>query len=86
MRALVRILIRGYQKVLSPFLSFVTGPNAGCRFSPTCSEYFLQAVEIHGVVRGSLLGVKRLLRCQPWGGTGIDPVPTVRSAARDCVC
>jgi putative membrane protein insertion efficiency factor len=71
---LIRFLIRLYQFTLSPLLSFVGGP-AGCRFEPTCSAYFLEAVETHGCVRGSWLGLKRLVRCQPWGGSGHDPVP-----------
>src|SRR5207237_1726728 len=86
MRTLVRILIRGYQITISPVLSFLGGANSGCRFSPTCSEYFLRAVEEHGVWRGSFLGVKRLLRCHPWGDSGFDPVPAPDSLARSCVC
>lgn len=75
MRTVVRILIRLYQMTLSPILSALGGPHSGCRFSPTCSEYFLQAVEQFGVWHGVWLGAKRLLRCQPWGGSGFDPVP-----------
>jgi len=71
----IRFLVRGYQILISPVLSVFTGPNAGCRFQPTCSQYFLDAVEIHGPLRGSWLGIKRLLRCHPWGGKGWDPVP-----------
>ncbi|MGI8482263.1 MAG: membrane protein insertion efficiency factor YidD [Chthoniobacterales bacterium] len=71
----VRILIRGYQILVSPVLSFIGGPASGCRFQPTCSEYFRRAVETHGFVRGSWLGLRRLGRCQPWGGQGHDPVP-----------
>lgn len=76
MRRIVRILIRIYQVTLSPILAFLGGPASGCRFQPTCSEYFLQAVEVHGALRGSWLGLRRLGRCQPWGGRGDDPVPT----------
>jgi len=75
MKLVVRILIRTYQMVVSPMLHFIGGPNAGCRFTPTCSEYFLGAVESHGFLRGSWLGLRRLCRCQPWGGCGHDPVP-----------
>ncbi len=75
---LIRIFIRGYQLLLSPLLELLTGPGGGCRFEPTCSHYFLEACEKHGVLRGSWLGVKRLARCQPWGGQGFDPVPPVR--------
>lgn len=75
MKFLVRILIRFYQKLISPGIHFIGGPNSGCRFTPTCSEYFLEAVESHGVVRGTWLGIRRIVRCQPWGGCGHDPVP-----------
>jgi putative membrane protein insertion efficiency factor len=75
MLSLVRIFVRIYQFTISPVLSWITGPGAGCRFEPTCSEYFLQAVERHGVGRGSWLGLKRIGRCHPWGGQGHDPVP-----------
>jgi uncharacterized protein len=78
MMILIRLLIRGYQVCISPLLSALTGPNGGCRFHPTCSRYFMEAVETHGVSRGSWLGVKRLLRCHPWGGQGFDPVPEKR--------
>src|SRR5258705_4652708 len=72
---LLRSIIRVYQCTLSPLLSLLCGPDSGCRFTPTCSAYFLEAVETHGIGRGSWLGLKRLTRCQPWGGCGYDPVP-----------
>ncbi len=75
MLRLVRVSIRIYQSTLSPFLSLIGGPGSGCRFEPTCSAYFLEAVETHGFWRGSWLGLKRIARCQPWGGCGHDPVP-----------
>ncbi len=62
-------LVRCYQRFLSPLL-----PNV-CRYRPTCSEYFIEALQTHGVVKGSWLGIKRILRCHPWGGSGYDPVP-----------
>jgi len=81
MLRLVRLLIRIYQWTLSPFLRLLCGPNSGCRFTPTCSAYFLEAVEAHGVLHGSWLGLKRLARCQPWGGAGYDPLPERKNAA-----
>jgi putative membrane protein insertion efficiency factor len=63
----------------------ICGPGSGCRFTPTCSAYFLEAVETHGFVRGSWLGLKRLARCQPWGGAGHDPVPKA-TRNREFVC
>ena len=75
MLLLVRFLIRGYQLLVSPVLSFLGGPGSGCRFQPTCSVYFLEALERHGFFRGTWLGLRRLCRCHPWGGQGHDPVP-----------
>ncbi len=70
----MRLLIRAYQVVLSPVL----GPN--CRFSPSCSDYALQALDRHGVTRGTGLAALRLLRCNPWHPGGHDPVPPARCA------
>jgi len=63
------LLIRFYQAAISPFTPSV------CRFEPTCSSYFLEALKIHGLFYGSYLGIKRILGCNPWGKTGYDPVP-----------
>lgn len=86
---LVRFFVRLYKWTLSPLLSLLGGPSSGCRFEPTCSGYFVEAVEVHGFFRGSWLGLKRLARCQPWGGSGHDPVPprveNARLADRRCV-
>ena len=46
-----------------------------CRYTPTCSEYSIQAIKKHGVIKGIYLGTKRILSCNPWGGSGYDPVP-----------
>ena len=73
----VKFAVRLYQWTLSPVLTFLSGPGAGCRFQPTCSAYMLEAVERWGVLRGGWLGLKRLGRCQPWGGQGYDPMPNV---------
>lgn len=58
-----------YQHFITPF----TPPS--CRFVPTCSEYARQAILIHGPVKGLALAIWRILRCNPWGGSGYDPVP-----------
>ena len=75
MKYIIKLLIRFYQILISPLIHLVGGPNSGCRFDPPCSEYFLQAVQSYGALRGSILGIKRILRCGPWGGHGHDPVP-----------
>lgn len=66
---LLKLLVRGYQLIISPNL-----PNA-CRYTPTCSQYTLEALEKHGAIKGTYLGIRRILRCHPWGGHGYDPVP-----------
>ena len=58
-----------YQRCISRF----TPPS--CRFTPTCSEYAKQAIMKHGPIKGLALGIWRILRCNPWGGSGYDPVP-----------
>ncbi|MEG0025219.1 MAG: membrane protein insertion efficiency factor YidD [Akkermansia sp.] len=78
MRWIVRQLILFYQGYVSKALHAIGGPLSGCRFHPTCSQYFLEAVEIHGFWRGSRLGIYRILRCNPWGGSGDDPVPPAK--------
>ncbi len=61
--------IRFYQKVISPLTP------ATCRFTPTCSHYAIEAIRKHGPFKGLALAVWRILRCNPWGGSGYDPVP-----------
>lgn len=62
-------MVRAYQLLVSPLLP------PSCRFFPSCSEYAAEAIGRHGAVRGIALAVRRLARCQPWGGSGYDPVP-----------
>src|ERR1043166_6332125 len=78
---LVRFFIRIYQCTLPPLFRLLCGPDSGCRFTPTCSAYFLEALEMHGIRHGTWLGLRRLLRCQPWGGCGYDPVPQHKALA-----
>ena len=68
MASLVRVLVRFYQYTLGAVL-----PDS-CRFEPTCSEYAIEAVRVHGL-RGLWLALRRIARCHPWGGYGWDPVP-----------
>lgn len=67
--ALLSLPILLYQRCISPML-----PQC-CRFTPTCSQYALEALRRHGPLRGSWLALRRILRCHPWGGSGYDPVP-----------
>lgn len=67
--ALLIIPIKLYKYLISPIL-----PNA-CRYSPTCSEYAVNALKKHGPFKGLYLAIKRILSCNPWGGSGYDPVP-----------
>jgi putative membrane protein insertion efficiency factor len=62
-------LIKGYRLFVSPHL------GCNCRYLPSCSEYAIEAIEDHGLVRGTALAAGRLARCHPWGGSGLDPVP-----------
>jgi hypothetical protein len=64
----VLALVRAYQLARS-------GRPTGCRYLPSCSEYAVEAVDRHGAGRGTWLAVRRISRCGPWGGHGIDPVP-----------
>jgi uncharacterized protein len=68
--------IRAYKLCLSPLLP------SSCRYLPTCSDYAAEAIHRHGAWAGTGLALRRLLRCQPWGGSGWDPVPAPRAAAR----
>jgi putative membrane protein insertion efficiency factor len=63
------LLIRGYQRLLSPLLP------PSCRFYPSCSQYALEAIHRHGAVKGSWLAIRRLARCHPFNAGGFDPVP-----------
>lgn len=69
LRRLAILPIKFYQYCISP----MKPPT--CRFTPTCSAYAAEAIMRHGIVRGTYLAVRRLLRCHPWGGSGYDPVP-----------
>lgn len=68
-------LIQLYRWVLSPAQTFLFGAQTGCRFTPSCSRYAMEAIEQHGAVAGSLLATRRICRCHPYGACGHDPVP-----------
>ena len=60
--------VRVYQKAISPY------KKPCCRYTPTCSEYAIQAIEKYGALKGTYLALRRVLRCNPWGGSGYDPL------------
>ncbi|MBQ6292741.1 MAG: membrane protein insertion efficiency factor YidD [Lachnospiraceae bacterium] len=72
MKRILLALIRFYQKYISPMKR-----GGSCKYIPTCSEYARQAIEKHGALKGSVLAVWRILRCNPFSAGGIDPVPEV---------
>ncbi|MDE7027356.1 membrane protein insertion efficiency factor YidD [Duncaniella freteri] len=69
MKRLFLLPIYFYRACISPMLP------PSCRFTPTCSEYAIEAINRHGAIKGLWLTVKRISRCHPWGGSGYDPVP-----------
>jgi putative membrane protein insertion efficiency factor len=75
MKFVLIFFVRLYQRLVSPFLPAICGPQCGCRFAPTCSEYAVEALRTHGSARGTLLAAKRICRCHPMNPGGWDPVP-----------
>ena len=61
--------VRFYQVAISPYT------RGACRYNPTCSHYMIEAIRVHGALKGTWMGIKRISRCHPWGGHGNDPVP-----------
>jgi len=77
MNKVVLQMLRFYKKFVSPVLERTFG--RACRFTPTCSEYTIIALERFGTKRGLSMGIKRFSKCHPWGGSGWDPVPNLSS-------
>jgi len=63
-------LVKFYQAAISPYL------GSSCRYTPTCSQYTIEALQQHGLLVGGWLSIRRITSCHPWGGQGYDPVPT----------
>ena len=74
-------IIKFYQYIISPYL----GNN--CRYLPTCSEYYIESLKTHGLMKGSIIGIKRIFRCHPFkifgGGEGLDLVPNKKNSTKD---
>lgn len=69
MKSVLLFIVRGYKLLISPLLP------PSCRFSPSCSQYSLEAIEKYGALKGFWLTIKRVIRCNPWNPGGYDPVP-----------
>jgi putative membrane protein insertion efficiency factor len=80
MKTVLRFLLRFYQLAISPMMT------PSCRFYPTCSNYALEALQVHGAGKGSWLAVKRVCRCHPWNDGGVDPVPPATSNSSTTAC
>ena len=74
-------IIRAYQFTLSPVLAVALGPSGRCRFTPSCSQYGVEAIREHGAIAGGRLALTRLCRCHPFAQCGDDPVPKKADAA-----
>lgn len=73
------VLVRGYQRFISPLF------QPSCRYYPTCSSYMIKAIQVHGAAKGLLMGISRILRCQPFARGGIDYVPVKFSLRKNLV-
>jgi len=79
----ILLAIRVYRWTISPAQIFLFGPTGGCRFTPTCSEYAMEAIHTHGAITGGWLATKRICRCHPWGEGGYDPVSKKKFGIRN---
>jgi len=75
LQAILIFAIRIYRWTLSPAQTFLFGTGSGCRFTPTCSQYAMEAMRERGAMAGTFLAAKRICRCHPFGNCGHDPVP-----------
>jgi uncharacterized protein len=83
MKKIILVIIKGYQKTISPDHGFFSGGKQRvCKFYPTCSEYTYQAIEAHGLIKGIGLGVWRILRCNPFTKGGHDPVKVEKTKTK----
>ena len=74
-------IAKGFIRFYAYFISPMLAPS--CRYQPTCSSYAMEAIEVHGGVKGVYLALRRIGRCHPWGGSGFDPVPGVKKPTID---
>jgi hypothetical protein len=69
------LTVRGLRRAIHAYQAVRAGRPSPCRYWPSCSAYALEAIERHGAARGTWLAARRIARCHPWGGHGVDPVP-----------
>lgn len=81
MKWVLIFFVQCYRAIGTP-LRAMFGVVGTCRFRPTCSQYAIEALEIHGAIKGGWLAIKRICRCHPWGGYGWDPVPPKKEKFR----
>ena len=81
---ILTLVISAYQLTISPAQTLLFSPISGCRFTPTCSQYALEAIHRHGALAGGRLAAKRICRCHPWGESGPDPVPECGMRNAEC--
>jgi len=84
MSLILRIPIHLYRWIISPVLRALCGGcgcGCGCRFHPSCSTYALESLKVYGSLQGSLLAIRRISKCHPWGESGFDPVPSPKPSA-----
>ncbi len=74
MKLLFILIIKLYKKTISPFLHYL---GYDCKFYPTCSEYTIEAIQSYGVIKGCFLGIKRIIRCNPFSKGGYDPLKNI---------
>ena len=72
------LIVKFYQAAISPYLP------SSCRYTPTCSHYTIEALQKHGLLKGGWMAIKRISSCNPWGGSGYDPVPD-KKAKKDTI-
>jgi putative membrane protein insertion efficiency factor len=77
MKSVLVVLVRAYQVMISPYFP------PSCRYTPTCSQYAIEALEKHGALKGIWLATKRIGRCHPWSDGGYDPVPDTKNHTND---
>lgn len=82
LRRALCLLIQVYRHVISPAQVYLFGTQGGCRFTPTCSQYAMEAIREHGALAGSVLAARRICRCHPFGPCGHDPVPKATALSK----